>query len=1355
MALLLAVGALSLGAEPVEADDVPYLEWGEMEIGGSDSEVYDLALVLKGPAGYTYPVSNPGFEYKAANGDNWLTLPVSAHYDGSGDTGTFGEYAQHLARDLPDGSYTFRLKLDDNTYAVCDVPLRVSHDARNYKIDSFSHDSATDVYTLYGNFPAGLYDWYTVYRFNEDGTALVMKGDPTPESAGDNAPTREDDCPLPQHWVTTRADAAGGPAINFAGSAPPPAGDAPYLEWGEMRLGGSEVYELALVLKVPAGHAYPSSGHNFEYRAVDGGDWLTLSLPAHYDGPDDAAFGEHAHHLARDLPDGSYFFRLPLGDGSHAACDVPLRVRHDARNYTIESFSYDSVTKTYTLRGDFPAGAYGWYIVHMLGADGTELVVGGDPTPGYDDDNANAPTRGDGCPLPHHWVTTRADADGGPAISFAGSAPPPETGVPRLEWGEMAIGGVGGPDAIRDLALVLKGTDQYPENRRFEYSAVGSDIWQELQLSVKWEYGHGMSDFANWDDNNAAFGKYAQHLARDLPDGSYLFRLKLGDGSYAACDVPLRVRHDARNYTIDSFLYNPVTDVYTLYGDFPAGLYDWYTVYRLDADGKDLVMKGDPTPSGFEFRGEGAPTREDDCPLPQHWVTTRADAAGGPAINFAGSAPPPAGDAPYLEWGELIFESSGASDLALILRNYDGNGSVTGPLASFSYKSAAVGNWQPLASGSVYLQSEEQNGVRIYGEPAKILVNDRGPLPDGSYFFKLDLGNGSFAESTVPLTVRHSERAFTVTGGSYDTNTKSYTLQGFFPAGMYRLMFTDGTLTTGQSGRASVDANTLTITVNNWNWGTGEYEQLYQSAMPAVEHWTTTRADAGGPAISFVGSAPPPEAAKSSDATLSVLEIDGVTLSPAFDANTASYTANVPYGISSVTTTARANHANASVGGAGERSLAVGANTISILVTAEDGVTVKTYTITVTRAAYSGGGGRYTPPEKQVTVPAASGDVAVTYTPNGETAKLDLPAAKVAEIIAQAEGEFAKINLSEASGITEAQLPATAIAEIAKSDKGLNISLPAGELTLSPEATTALADAANGKAITVKVETLVPSEALNARQQAKVGDRPVYDISIGDGSRYISDFGGGLVTITLPYTLKAGEKASGIKVYYLDSDGNVQEVSTMYDIRTKSVIFTTDHLSRYYIGYEEWINIYPDVPADEWYCEYVEYVSKNGIMNGTDLGFEPQTALTRAMLITILYKYVKPEAGVYAGAFADVPAGEWYSDPIAWAAKEGLVAGDGENFHPDRAITREEMMQILFNFAKWQGKGPAGNWAIRLDYPDVNEVSDWANEAVMWVTMKGIVTGTPINDVNHIDPKGGATRAQAAAVLTKYIETTR
>jgi C1A family cysteine protease len=186
-----------------------------------------------------------------------------------------------------------------------------------------------------------------------------------------------------------------------------------------------------------------------------------------------------------------------------------------------------------------------------------------------------------------------------------------------------------------------------------------------------------------------------------------------------------------------------------------------------------------------------------------------------------------------------------------------------------------------------------------------------------------------------------------------------------------------------------------------------------------------------------------------------------------------------------------------------------------------------------------------------------------------------------------------------------------------------------------------------------------------------------------------------------------------------------------------------------------WVNIYGDVPANAWYFDAVKYVSEHALMSGTENGFEPNAEVTRAQIVTVLFRYASPAKGANTSDFTDVPLGRWYSDPIAWAAGVGIVVGDGnDTFRPDEAITRQEMAAIFFRYAEFMGKGPFGAWAIHLDYPDVTDISDWAFEPVMWCTMQRIVTGTTntADGANLFEPKGTATRAQMATMLMRFTE---
>jgi hypothetical protein len=343
---------------------------------------------------------------------------------------------------------------------------------------------------------------------------------------------------------------------------------------------------------------------------------------------------------------------------------------------------------------------------------------------------------------------------------------------------------------------------------------------------------------------------------------------------------------------------------------------------------------------------------------------------------------------------------------------------------------------------------------------------------------------------------------------------------------------------------------------------------------------------------------------------------------------------------------------------------------------------------------------------------------------------------------------LAAIDASKIPGTETVNIPRTALTGLAGDGIGLEVKLPQGSLTLDAGALAAVVEKSGGGNISFVVNDAKTS--LNARQQAAVGDRPVYDVSIKSGGGYITDFGGGVATISLPYTLKPGESPGGVVVYYLKDDGNIEKISCMYDVKTKCVIFSTTHLSKYYVGYEEWINVYGDVRDTDWFFDAVKYVSENGLFAGTGRGFEPDIPMTRAMMATVLYNYAKPDQGADTTGFSDVKPGVWYSAPVAWAASAGIVKGSGGEFRPDDIITRQETAVILLRFAVLTGKAPSGNDVAGLTYGDSDQISDWAYEAVAWLTVNGVVSGRP---GNTFDPQGGATRAEAAAMLSGFIQT--
>ena len=177
---------------------------------------------------------------------------------------------------------------------------------------------------------------------------------------------------------------------------------------------------------------------------------------------------------------------------------------------------------------------------------------------------------------------------------------------------------------------------------------------------------------------------------------------------------------------------------------------------------------------------------------------------------------------------------------------------------------------------------------------------------------------------------------------------------------------------------------------------------------------------------------------------------------------------------------------------------------------------------------------------------------------------------------------------------------------------------------------------------------------------------------------------------------------------------------------------------------------YRDVHKGDWYFDAVEYAAENHLMNGVENQcFAPNGTTTRAMLVTILWRLEgEPETGT--NDFTDVPDGVWYTGAVAWAAETGVAGGiGGGKFDPEGTLTREQMATILFRYAGKKGVDVSGRGELD-GFPDRNQVSSWAEDALQWCAAREIIRGSE----GKLLPGGSATRAQVAAVLMRFIEKT-
>lgn len=174
---------------------------------------------------------------------------------------------------------------------------------------------------------------------------------------------------------------------------------------------------------------------------------------------------------------------------------------------------------------------------------------------------------------------------------------------------------------------------------------------------------------------------------------------------------------------------------------------------------------------------------------------------------------------------------------------------------------------------------------------------------------------------------------------------------------------------------------------------------------------------------------------------------------------------------------------------------------------------------------------------------------------------------------------------------------------------------------------------------------------------------------------------------------------------------------------------------------------FTDVSQQSWYYNAVQYVYENGLMAGTSAAtFEPNATLSRGMVAQILYNLEGQPTVEGESAFTDTNT-HWAAKAIAWAQKNGVVSGYENNiFRPNKAVTREELAQMLYNYAQHKGYDLTSTGDLTR-FPDGNSVSVWAETAMAWANGKALINGF---EDNTLQPGGNSTRAQAASILMKF-----
>lgn len=272
----------------------------------------------------------------------------------------------------------------------------------------------------------------------------------------------------------------------------------------------------------------------------------------------------------------------------------------------------------------------------------------------------------------------------------------------------------------------------------------------------------------------------------------------------------------------------------------------------------------------------------------------------------------------------------------------------------------------------------------------------------------------------------------------------------------------------------------------------------------------------------------------------------------------------------------------------------------------------------------------------------------------------------------------------------------------------------------------------------------VDKEGLEEEIKEKVGDRPLYDFTVLVNGIEVSDFGGGVVTVTVPYTLKEGENKNSIVVYHITDGGEFVKVEGRYVDELESVVFTTTHFSMFTLGLNEVTFI--DVSDTQWFYDCVSYISARNMPAGVvDNAFRPYDDITRAeFLVMVMDAFnIRPDSTIVVN-FKDA-GNDYYTPYLAVARKMGIAKGVGDDtFRPNDRILRQDMLLLIFRVLYEVDRLPKTEIGVKAStFADYNEISDYALSTVEYFVERGIIRGSG----NRIMPKSNLERAEAAQVL--------
>lgn len=346
----------------------------------------------------------------------------------------------------------------------------------------------------------------------------------------------------------------------------------------------------------------------------------------------------------------------------------------------------------------------------------------------------------------------------------------------------------------------------------------------------------------------------------------------------------------------------------------------------------------------------------------------------------------------------------------------------------------------------------------------------------------------------------------------------------------------------------------------------------------------------------------------------------------------------------------------------------------------------------------------------------------------------------VLTIVPQDTGSAASIDVT---------IPKTAVQAVADvSGTALAVETPGGNVTIPNDTLLSVAQHAAGNDLKITVAKKAAADIPGST--VDLTNAVIAEVTMTSNNQAITTFNGKSIAIDLAVG-SAYREGQGYRVIVRSSDGKV-ETKTGRCVRKNGSLYVevqTTHLSTFIVTNQK-VMPFSDVKEGAWYYDSIKYVYRNGLFAGTtSTTFSPDASMTRAMLVTVLYRMEGNPAVNGTNPFTDVADQKYYTNAVIWAAQQKIIYGtSATTFAPDTSVSRQQMAAILYRYAQVKEYDTMYKGIKIQEFDDYANISSYALTALNWAVHAKLIQGSH----HALDPTGRATRAQVAVVLTRFAE---